>query len=93
MNRRTCASVLRTVAAVGGMFAMSVQAARAGEGGVPTGVPQFDHVFFIIMENHIYEQIVGNPDAPFTNRYMGVANTGTNYFAIAHPSLTNYLEI
>jgi len=93
MNRRSCASVLRAVAVVGGMFAMTAPAARAGEGGVPAGVPHLDHVFVIMMENHAYAQIVGNPSSPFTNGYMKQVNAATNYFAIAHPSLTNYLEV
>ena len=65
----------------------------AAEGPVPQGVPHFDHVFVIVMENHAYGQIVGNPTAPFTNSYMKSANTATNYFAVGHPSSTNYLEI
>lgn len=65
----------------------------AAEGPVPKGVPHLDHVFVIMMENHGYGQIVGNPNAPFINRYAASANAATNYFAIAHPSLTNYLEV
>jgi hypothetical protein len=65
----------------------------AAEGAVPSGVPHLDHVFVIVMENHGYSQIVGNPDAPFANWYMNHANSATNFFAIGHPSSTNYLEI
>ncbi len=65
----------------------------AAEGSVPKGVRPLDHVFVIVMENHGYAQIVGNPNAPFTNQYLKTANIATNYFAIGHPSLTNYLEI
>jgi hypothetical protein len=65
----------------------------AGEGPVPKGVPRLDHVFVIMMENHGYSQIVGNPSAPFANQYAKSANAATNYFAIGHPSSTNYLEI
>ena len=68
-------------------------AAFAAEGTIPTGVRHLDHVFVIIMENHGYSQLVGNPAAPFINEYMKQANVATNYFAIGHPSLTNYLEI
>jgi hypothetical protein len=67
--------------------------ASAQQGAVPTGVPHLDHVFVIMMENHAYDQIVGNPDAPFANKYMKSANSATNYFAVGHPSLTNYLEV
>ena len=67
--------------------------AFAQEGSVPTGVPHLDHVFVIMMENHAYDQVVGNPNDPFINRYVHYANSANNYFAVGHPSLTNYLEI
>lgn len=66
--------------------------ALAQEGAVPKEVPHLDHVFFIMMENHGYTEILNNPNAPFINRYAHNANLATNYFAVAHPSLTNYLE-
>src|SRR6202167_3342161 len=65
----------------------------AEQGPVPQGIPHLDHVFVIMMENHAYGQIAGNPQAPFTNALMAKANLATNYFAIAHPSSTNYLEV
>ena len=65
----------------------------AAEGAVPTGIPHLDHVFVIMMENHGYTQIVGNPNAPYVNFYMKTANAATNYFAVGHPSSTNYLEV
>jgi hypothetical protein len=46
-----------------------------------------------MMENHSYSQIINNPNAPFINRLAKSANAATNYFAVAHPSLTNYLEV
>ncbi len=65
----------------------------ADEGRVPSGVPHLDHVFVIMMENHAYKQIIDNPNEPFVNQYAKSANLATNYFAVAHPSLTNYLEV
>lgn len=65
----------------------------AAQGPVPKGIPRLDHVFVIMMENHGYSQIVGNPNAPFINSYAKAKNTATNYFAVGHPSLTNYLEV
>ena len=65
----------------------------AEEGPVPTGMPPLDRVFVIMMENHGYSQILNNPNLPYTNSLAGLANTATNYFAVAHPSLTNYLEV
>ncbi len=65
----------------------------AEEGAVPNGVPPLNHVFLIMMENHGYSQILNNPNAPFINHMAQSANSATNYFGVAHPSLTNYLEV
>jgi phosphatidylinositol-3-phosphatase len=84
-------SVLITAA----LIAASAGAASANEGAVPRGVPHYDHVFVIMMENHTYQQVVGNPTFPFYNSLISSnrVNIGTSYYAIGHPSLTNYLEI
>src|SRR5215472_14577420 len=58
-------------------------------------IPRLDHVFVVMMENHGFEQVVGNPNEPYLNELIqeGKVNLATNYFAVGHPSLTNYLEI
>ena len=65
----------------------------AQEGPVPKGIPHLDHVFVIMMENHGYDQIFNNQNAPFINQLAHSGNQATNYFAVGHPSLTNYLEV
>lgn len=70
-----------------------ISTAFAQEGAVPKGVPALNHVFVIMMENHGYSEILNNPNAPFINSYALSANLATNYYAVAHPSLTNYLEV
>ena len=60
---------------------------------VPRTVPHLDRVFLVMMENHGYGQILNNPNAPYINQLAKSANSATNYFAVAHPSLTNYLEV
>jgi hypothetical protein len=72
---------------------IAVGIAHAEQGPVPDGIPAIDHVFVIMMENHAYGQIANNPQAPFINSLMSKANIATNYYAIAHPSSTNYLEV
>ena len=78
------ALVLCLLAFAGSMFAQ--------QGSVPKGVPALNHVFLIMMENHGYGEILNNPNAPFINSYARSSNLATNYYAVAHPSLTNYLE-
>jgi len=82
-----CAAVL-CLLATGAISSVSAQ-----QGPVPTGIPALDHVFVIMMENHAYKQVLGNPNMPFINQYANNVNSARNYFAVGHPSLTNYLEI
>src|SRR5450631_4158205 len=52
------------------------------------GIPELQHVFLIMMENHSASEIIGNTaNAPFINQYAHSANLATNYFAVGHPSL------
>ena len=56
-------------------------------------IPHLDHVFLIVMENHSLKEIIGSPNTPFINQLTRSSNLAINYYAIGHPSLTNYLEI
>jgi len=65
------------------------------EGAVPTGIPHMEHVFVVMMENHGYYQAIDNLNERYLNKLIskGKVNLASNYFAVGHPSLTNYLEI
>jgi hypothetical protein len=89
---RTSAAVSLVLLAAAAALA-GAGAAAAAEGPVPAGIPHLDHVYLVMMENHGYSQIIDNPNAPFVNELAKSANLATNYFAIGHPSLTNYLEV
>ena len=83
-----------TAAALALLASTALGSAHADQGTVPlSGIPKLDHVFVIMMENHGYAEIVGNPYMPFVNSEVASANVALNYFAVAHPSLTNYLEV
>ena len=56
-------------------------------------VPAFDHIFVVIEENHGYSQIIGSAGAPYINGLVAQNSLATNYFAITHPSLPNYLSL
>src|SRR5579859_4778197 len=79
--------------AAGFAACVAVSSALASTGSVPAGIPRLEHVFVIVMENHGFGQIAGNPNTPYLNAYMKSSNLAANYFGVAHPSLTNYLEI
>ena len=78
------------------LFAAAMATTVCGqERDVPKGIPHLDHAFVIVMENHGYQQILNNPNEPYLNSLIAnkEVNLATNYFAVGHPSLTNYLEI
>jgi hypothetical protein len=47
----------------------------------------------IILENHSYSQILGNPCCPYLNAQASAGRIYANYHAITHPSLPNYLAL
>ena len=57
------------------------------------GVPAFDHVVVIVMENHSYNEIIGSSSAPYINSLTASGALFTNYVAVTHPSLPNYLSL
>jgi acid phosphatase len=58
-----------------------------------SGVPNFDHIIVIMMENHSIGQITGNPDARYLNGLAADYPVAENYFGITHPSLPNYMTL
>jgi hypothetical protein len=65
----------------------------------PDRVPQLDHVFVIVLENHNSftsfgsNGIIGNPQAPNITALWDKYNVATNYNAVWHPSLPNYVAM
>jgi hypothetical protein len=92
-HRKIQETIMKRTSLALGLLATLTGAVMAQEGAVPRGIPHLDHVFVIMMENHGYTEILNNPNAPFISKYARKANLAANYFAVAHPSLTNYLEI
>ena len=51
------------------------------------------HIFYIMMENHSVNEIIGNTaDAPYLNRLASTYGTTSHYYGVTHPSLPNYLS-
>jgi hypothetical protein len=59
----------------------------------PAGLPNFSHVFVIVMDNQEYGNIIGSSAAPYINGLAHSHGLATQYFAISHPSLPNYLSL
>ena len=56
-------------------------------------LPNFSHVFLIVMENEESTGIMGNSAAAYINALAGGHGLATEYFAVSHPSLPNYLAL
>ncbi|HUZ42465.1 MAG TPA: alkaline phosphatase family protein [Acidimicrobiales bacterium] len=52
----------------------------------------YTHVVWILLENQGYS-VVGSPNAPYFNELSNRCALATNYFAISHPSLPNYVAL
>jgi phospholipase C len=65
---------------------------RAGQAKADaSGMPRFQHVFYIMMENQAYDEIIGNSSAPNLNALANKYALATSYFGVTHPSEPNYV--
>jgi phosphatidylinositol-3-phosphatase len=87
------ATVVRSVAGAGSVPA----ALRTAISPPPTpgngGIPAFSHVFVIVLENAGFQQVVHGGAMPYLNHLGASYSVATQYFAITHPSLPNYLAL
>lgn len=51
------------------------------------------HLIVVIEENHSFQQIIGSPAAPFINQLAARGTLLTDYHAVTHPSLPNYIAL
>ncbi|MEJ2358170.1 MAG: alkaline phosphatase family protein [Deinococcales bacterium] len=59
----------------------------------PSGLPPFDHLFLIVLENRGFDQVIGNPDMPAINALARRYALAANDHGVAHPSLPNYVAL
>ena len=58
-----------------------------------TIVPEFSHILLIILENKEYTSVISNSEMPKLNQFAQEYTLLTQYFAVAHPSLPNYIAL
>lgn len=56
-------------------------------------VPNFEHIVIMVFENKEFERAIGNSDMPIFNRLAKDYTLLTQHYAVAHPSLPNYLAM
>lgn len=59
----------------------------------PASGGPIDHVFVVVMENRAYSQVWNTTDTPYTTSFVKANALASNYYAITHPSLPNYLHM
>ena len=57
-----------------------------------TPVAGYQHVVWIVLENVGYS-VIGSPSAPYLNSLASRCGLATNYLAVSHPSLPNYIAL
>ena len=58
-----------------------------------SGMPDFAHIYVIILENKEYGRIVGSSAAPYMNQLIARYGQATNLYAETHPSEPNYIAL
>jgi phospholipase C len=56
-------------------------------------VPSFEHIVLILFENKEFGDVIGNQDMPEFNRLADKYTLLTQYYAVRHPSLPNYIAL
>ena len=59
----------------------------------PRLVPEFAHIVTIVLENQEFGKVVNNPQMPYFNGLAKSYTLLTQSYAVAHPSLPNYLAL
>ena len=58
-----------------------------------TKIPKFEHIIVIVFENRNYADVIGNSSLPTFNQLATDHVLLTQYYAVTHPSLPNYLAL
>lgn len=56
-------------------------------------LPNFSHVFVIVLENHGFDDLLGSGQAPAIAALATRGAIAANYYGVAHPSEPNYLAL
>ena len=92
LPRKPASRIVRAAVAAAVVTAVGAVAAYGAAGAVPP-VPRLGRVVVIVFENKGRDRVLGNADAPTFAKLARRGATLTNYRAVSHPSLPNYLAL
>ncbi|MCA9679905.1 MAG: hypothetical protein H6708_28195 [Kofleriaceae bacterium] len=58
-----------------------------------TGIPRFEHVFVILMENTSWDTLAQTDNTPFLHGLFASGAVSSDYHGVEHPSLPNYVAL
>ena len=100
MRRRVSllAGTLLVVLCAGTGSASGPASAQPGPERPPCGTSDsppttYDHVVWVVLENHSFEDLVGTGAAPYLDSLAASCGIATNSWGLTHPSLPNYLAM
>lgn len=93
----------RLTCAMAAIMLLLASSASVSSGATPKKIPatspcgiggtvRYSHVVWIMLENVGYS-VVGSPSAPYFNQLATRCGLATNYYAVSHPSLPNYVAL
>ena len=75
------------------LFIVAQHQWKLGQKAPASGTVEVSHVFLIAMEGRGYHQIIGNPQAPYTNSLARAYGLAVQYSALSQRDLPNYLQL
>jgi hypothetical protein len=57
------------------------------------GIPRYDHIFIVMLENKSTQALLGSAYAPKLNAYLHAGNWAASYYATGNPSEPNYTAL
>lgn len=87
---RRAGQILRSRGGGWPIWAAVAALAAAAAPGFAADLPRYEHIIVVVEENKDFEEIIGNPAAPYLNKLAAEGTVLTRMFAEEHGSQGNY---
>jgi phospholipase C len=79
--------------ALGAVLGLAAAPLPAHASAAPAALPAYDHIVVVIEENHSFNEVIGNANAPYITSLANGGAKMTQSFAVTHPSQPNYIAL
>jgi phosphatidylinositol-3-phosphatase len=96
---RICSPLVALLVLLGGV---ALGCGSAASPGRPLALPRspaqvasssVSHFVLVVLENREFDEVIGNSSAPYINALAHRGVLASDYYAVAHPSLPNYIAL